>query len=116
MNLKTSQQRNKKLLGDGYHNSDYILTWDDGRPISPDYISHAFRKLLKKNDLPLIRFRDLRHSCAGILLSDGATLKDVQDWLGHADIHMTANVYGHLDMARKHPLAESMTGLLPSAG
>ncbi len=116
MKLKTSQQRNKKLLGDGYHNSDYILTWDDGRPISPDYISHAFRKLLKKNDLPLIRFHDLRHSCASILLSDGATLKDVQDWLGHADINMTANVYGHLDMARKHTLAESMTGLLPSAG
>ncbi len=115
LGIKTSQERNRKLLGDGYHGSDYVLTWEDGRTISPDYISHAFRKLLKKHRLPLIRFHDLRHSCASILLSDGATLKDVQEWLGHADIQMTANVYGHLDMSRKHALAQSMTGLLPSA-
>lgn len=115
LGIKATQERNRKLLGDGYHCSDYVLTWEDGRTISPDYISHAFRKLLKKHRLPLIRFHDLRHSCASILLSDGATLKDVQEWLGHADIQMTANVYGHLDMSRKHTLAQSMTGLLPSA-
>ncbi len=43
-----------------------------------------------------------------VLLSRGFTLKDVQEWLGHADIKMTANVYGHLDMQRKNNIAEGM--------
>ena len=85
-----------------------VFVWDDGRPFSPDYVSHAFQKILKKNHLPQIRFHDLRHSCASVLLSRGFTLKDVQEWLGHADIKMTANVYGHLDMQRKNNIAEGM--------
>ena len=59
-----------------------------------------------------IRFHDLRHGCASIFLSGGYTLKDVQEWLGHADITMTANTYGHLDMTRKRELASSMNAML----
>lgn len=58
--------------------------------------------------MPDIRFHDLRHSCASILLSKGFTLKDVQEWLGHADIEITANVYGHLDMSRKKAIADGI--------
>lgn len=42
------------------------------------------------------------------------TLKDVQEWLGHSDIKMTANVYGHLDVARKQSIADTMGSLLSS--
>ena len=72
--------------------------------------------LLKKNDLPPIRFHELRHSCASLLLSCGFGLKDVQEWLGHADIKMTANIYGHLDVARKQNMAGVMSGLLNNSG
>ena len=58
--------------------------------------------------MPDIRFHDLRHSCASILLSKGFTLKDVQEWLGQADIEITANVYGHLDMSRKNAIANGI--------
>ena len=112
LEIKSKQEENKALFGKGYHTSNYIFTWDDGRPISPDYISHKFGKLLKKYNLPHIRFHDLRHTCASLLISNGGTLKDAQEWLGHASITMTANVYGHLDIERKQTLSKKMQSLL----
>ena len=105
---KARQSENRKLFKKEYFDSQYIFVWDNGKPFSPDYVSHAFKKILKKYDMPDIRFHDLRHSCASILLSKGFTLKDVQEWLGHADIEITANVYGHLDMSRKNAIADGI--------
>ena len=90
-----------------------MFTWEDGHPYSPDYVSHTFHKLLKKYDLPHIRFHDLRHTCASMLLSEGYGLKDVQEWLGHSDIKMTANIYGHLDIRRKRSIANGLEQALP---
>lgn len=53
-------------------------------------------------------FHELRHSCASMLIAMGWTLKDVQEWLGHSDIKMTANIYSHLDVARKNNIAASL--------
>ena len=69
-------------------------------------------KLLRQHGLPHIRFHELRHSCASLLINEGFTLKDVQEWMGHADIKMTANIYGHLDVARKQSMAEKLAGSL----
>lgn len=104
--------RNRRAFGKEYVENDYVFTWPDGRPFSPDYVSKHFQKLLKQNDLPHIRFHELRHSCASLLLNAGFTLKDVQEWLGHSDIKMTANVYGHLDTARKKTIANHLTDVL----
>lgn len=105
---KKRQEQNRKEFGKAYTKSPYIFVWDDGRPYTPDYVSHHFKRLLKKHNLQHIRFHDLRHSCASILLSQGYGLKDVQEWLGHADIKMTANIYGHLDIERKKSIANAM--------
>ena len=59
--------------------------------------------------MPDIRFHDLRHSCASLLVSRGFQLKDVQEWLGHADISTTANIYAHLFNDRKIEILNSMT-------
>ena len=67
---------------------------------------------MKNNHLPHIRFHELRHSCASLLLNNGFTLKDVQEYMGHADIQMTANIYGHLDMQRKELLTQKMASSL----
>ena len=112
--LKKQEDLNRKLFGKEYHNNDYIFKWEDGKPYSPDYVSRAFGKLLKKYNLPHIRFHELRHSCASLLLSQGFGLKDVQEWLGHSDIKMTANIYGHLDTKRKQGIAANMSNLLPA--
>lgn len=109
---KQEEERNRRALGTEYQENNYIFKWQDGRPYSPDYISHRFHDLLKKHNLPQIRFHELRHSCASILISLGFSLKDVQEWLGHADIKMTANIYAHLDVTRKNTVAASLTSNL----
>lgn len=103
--LKNIQECNKSEFKSSYIESDYIFVWPDGKPYATEYVSQHFHRLLLWNDLPLIRFHDLRHSCASILLSKGFTLKDVQEWLGHSDITLTANIYGHLDIERKMSIA-----------
>ena len=106
---KADEEENRKLFGSSYIESDYVFKWDTGKLIRPDYISYHFRALLKKHGLPKIRFHELRHSCASMLLDSGFTLKDVQEYMGHADIQMTANIYGHLDQGRKDMLSNSLS-------
>ena len=102
---KQQEERNRAMFGKEYQENPYVFKWPDGHTYSPDYISHHFAKSLRKHGLPHIRFHELRHSCASMLLTMGFTLKDVQEWLGHSDIKMTANVYSHLDNGRKNAIA-----------
>jgi integrase len=52
-----------------------------------------FPKFLENNGFRRIRFHDLRHSCASLLLANGVRLKQILDWLGHSDFAITANIY-----------------------
>lgn len=107
-----AEDENRRLFKKGYQKNDYVFKWADGHPFSPDYVTKEFSKLLKKSGLPHIRFHELRHSCASLLLNNGFTLKDVQEWMGHSDIKMTANIYGHIDTARKQGMADMLSGTL----
>lgn len=68
-----------------------------------------FTKDLKKHNLKRISFHGLRHSCGSLLNEQGYTLKDIQEWLGHADIQTTANIYLHLDIKRKVNITNSLS-------
>ena len=72
---KKRQKNNCDLFGNMYSKNDFVCTWDDGRPFLPEYLSHAFKRILKKNNLPNIRFHDIRHSVATGLLNSGIDLK-----------------------------------------
>ena len=109
LKIKADEDMHRQLCGSEYQENDFIFKWPNGKPFSPDYISSHFALLLKNNHLPHIRFRELRHSCASLLLNSGFTLKDVQEYMGHSDIQMTANIYGHLDTQRKNLLTEKIT-------
>lgn len=113
---QAAKAENRRLFGREYQPSEYIFTWPDGRLISPDHVTRHFSRLLKKHGLPHIRFHELRHSCASLLMNEGFTLKDIQEWMGHADIQTTANIYGHLDVARKQSMADKLGGVLGSHG
>ena len=113
---KCQEEHNRLAFGNQYQENQYIFKWPDGHTYSPDYISHRFNDLLKKHNLPHIRFHELRHSCASMLIAMGWTLKDVQEWLGHADIKMTANIYSHLDTARKTSIAASLEEKFGASG
>lgn len=83
-----------------------------GTLISPHYLTSSFPKLLEKNNLRHIRFHDLRHSCASLLLANDVPLKQIQEWLGHSDIGTTANIYSHLDYKSKITSANVMDNIL----
>lgn len=92
------QNQNRSKYGEGYHESDFVFTWEDGRPFRSDSIYRSFQRVLKRNDFtPLLRFHDLRHSTASILYANGMDLKDIQTWLRHADIKVTADIYTHIE-------------------
>ena len=106
--LKDTIKINKKTFGNTYAKTDYVFTWQDGKPYRPDYITKEFQKVLARNNFPKMRFHDLRHSCASILYDKGWELKDIQTWLGHADIETTANVYTHISNTRKNNMAKNI--------
>lgn len=110
LSLKQEQENNRRLCGRSYCREyiGYLCVDELGNRLSPNYLSTAFPKLLQKNGLRAIRFHDLRHSCASLLLANGIPMKQIQDWLGHSDFSTTANIYAHLDFNSKLSSAEAM--------
>lgn len=117
LTLKEQQTEYKRLCGKCYDKQylDYVCVDKLGTLISPDYLTSAFPKLLEKHNLRKIRFHDLRHSCASLLLANGVPMKQIQEWLGHSDFATTANVYAHLDYNSKILSAKAMVSGLSDA-
>lgn len=73
-----------------------------GKLFRPEYVTDHFRLLLKNNGLRHIRFHNLRHSCASLLLAKNVPMKAIQEWLGHSTYSTTANLYTHLGSNTKN--------------
>lgn len=115
--LREQQDEHRRVCGRCYNRQylDYVCVDEMGTLLSPNYLSAAFPKLLEKNGLRRIRFHDLRHSCASLLLANGVPMKQIQEWLGHSDFSTTANIYAHLDYSSKLSSAEAMVNGLSGA-
>lgn len=113
--MYAQQSINQQLCGNSYDKEylDYIYVNEIGNLMRPNYITTEFHKLLKKTDLKMIRFHDLRHSCATLLLSQGIGMKDIQEWLGHEDITTTSNTYSHYEYKQKIKAADAISNVLP---
>jgi integrase len=99
--LLEQQKKDKKLCGKSYQDSGYICRRVDGSLLEPNNVTYRFRTIIRQamEDGELdkyIRFHDLRHSAASVLVNNGCTLKQVQAWLGHASIRSTER-YAHLE-------------------
>ena len=114
---KQQQNEFQRMCGKSYNKDylGYICVDEMGRLLSPHYLTEAFAKLLKKHGLRKIRYHDLRHSCASLLLANGVPMKQIQEWLGHSDFSTTANVYAHLECNSKRLSAAAMTNGLQGA-
>ena len=78
---------------------DYICVDQMGKLLRPNFVTEHFAYLIGKYGLKKIRFHDLRHTCASLLLANGVPMKQIQIWLGHSTFATTADIYAHLDIS-----------------
>ena len=84
---------------------EFVCIDKSGKLPTLNMITNRFRAFINKEGFRKIRFHDLRHSCASMLLSLGYPMKDIQEWLGHSNYSTTANIYTHIDLEDKKRIA-----------
>ncbi|MFI9062642.1 tyrosine-type recombinase/integrase [Streptomyces sp. NPDC053429] len=90
------QEKERKAAAEGWQDSGLVFTTLAGGPVDPANLTRRFRALLAQGGLRRIRFHDLRHSTATLLLEQGVELVVIKELLGHAHIGVTATVYAHV--------------------
>ena len=112
---KEAQENNKSLLASKYNSEGYVLCFNDGREIRPNYLSEMFKRWFEKpsnKDLHTITPHELRHSFVALAIAAGVPLYEISQALGHGDIGITSRIYAHL-LDKSHINAtERMAGLL----
>lgn len=83
-----------------------------GTPYEPHGLHDDFKRLLVEAGLPDMRFHDLRHSAASLMLAQGIPLRSIQDILGHSSIALTANLYAHVGEQLRREAADAMDAIL----
>lgn len=90
------QMENKLRIGELYKDNNMVCCYEDGHLYNPKRFSAKFHELLEKNNLPIIRLHDLRHSHASLLVKMGVQPKEISHRLGHSNIGITMDLYSHL--------------------
>ena len=109
--VRKKQMEQQLLCGNGYVKSDYVATMLDGQPIKPGYISQAMARIIKQNGLEPIRFHDLRHTNATLLLQKNVNIKWISEWLGHSNISTTMDIYSHVTQKMKKEVAKEIDNI-----
>jgi integrase len=92
---------------------DLVMRWENGKYIHPSYYGHKLNKCLVKANIDKhIRFHDLRHTNATLLLSQGVDFKTIQIRLGHKDINTTLNIYSHVNKEMQKSATEKLLKIL----
>lgn len=106
------QERARLFAGDEWQEHGLVFTSSIGTPIDPKRLGNHFKKALKTIKVDHRSFHNLRHTAASLLLAQGATLHDVKEILGHAQIRLTSDLYGHAYMDVKREAVSRMDLLL----
>ncbi|TCS80341.1 site-specific integrase [Tepidibacillus fermentans] len=93
---KIKQNENKLRFGPAYNDFDLVFAQPNGNPFQPSELSRGFNKIIKKAEITPIRFHDLRHTHATLLLEQGVHPKIVSERLGHSSINITLDTYSHV--------------------
>lgn len=104
--LEVHKKEQSFVVTDLPHN--FVFRSGNGEVVKPNNISLHFTKILKRHGLRHIRFHDLRHGCASMLIAERVPLIEVQQWLGHSSISTTADMYAHLDFSMKERSAAAL--------
>jgi integrase len=108
-----AQQISERLAwGQGWEDTGYVYTHEDGTPVRPDAVSREFDALVRAAGLPRIRLHDLRHTHATLGLASGIPAKVMSERLGHAKVGITLDLYSHVVPGMQEAAAEQIESLL----
>jgi integrase len=108
-----SQLEQMERVGDLYENQGLVFATERGTLVNPtNFRKRTFVPLLRKAGLLTIRFHDLRHTCATLLLSRNVNPKIVSEMLGHATIAITLDTYSHVLPTMQDGAARALEDML----
>lgn len=93
---KAMLEKEKEALDPNYQDNDLVVPSEVGTPINPSNLRRAFERLIKEANVPRIRFHDLRHTHATLLLANGINPKVISERLGHSNVKITLETYSHV--------------------
>ncbi len=109
---KERQDMERETAGPDWRGESLVFTTPTGRPLDPANLTRRFRSFLGRAGLRRIRFHDLRHSTATLLLEQGVDLVVIKELLGHAHIGVTAGVYAHVRLRLQRQAIDTLSGAL----
>jgi integrase len=112
---RVRQLEERLAAGTRWQDQGLIFPTTIGTPIEPHSLHDDFKRILAKAGLPDMRFHDLRHSAASLMLAQGIPLRSIQEILGHSSISLTANLYAHVGEQLKREAADAMDAVLNRA-
>ncbi len=107
------QRRERLAWGEAWHDSGHVFSYEDGRMLRPDHVTHLFRRLAKEAGLPLIRLHNLRHTSASLALAAGVPMNVVSDRLGHSSESITSALYTVVVPAVAREAAARIANVVP---
>lgn len=102
----------RALAGSRWREGDMVFTTGIGTPLDPRNLLREFYAIIRTSGLPRVRFHDLRHSAATLLLAQGVHARVVMDLLGHSSISLTMNTYSHVLPEFRKEAAARMDAIL----
>nr|MBA2304181.1 tyrosine-type recombinase/integrase [Acidobacteriota bacterium] len=109
---RTRQLEDRLAAGGTWTDSGFVFTSPIGTAMEPRNVTRQFRALLVAAELPVIRFHDLRHTAATLLLAQGVDARTIMETLGHSQISLTLNTYSHVLPALQADAATKMDAIL----
>jgi integrase len=112
---RRTQAAERLAAGSAWSADGLVFTYQDGRPLHPEYVRRQFDRRIHRARLPRIRFHDLRHTHATLALQAGVHPKVVSERLGHTTVSMTLDIYSHAIPAMQQDAAATVANLVTGA-
>jgi integrase len=109
---RKAQLEERLAAGGEWEDSGLVFTTSIGKPLDPRKVTQEFHALLKAAELPAVRFHDLRHTAATLLLAQGVDPRTIMETPGHSQISLTLNTYSHVLPALQESAAARMNAIL----
>jgi integrase len=110
------QDLDRREAGDRWTDQDLVFATSTGRPLDPAYVHRQHETICYLAEVGYIRFHDLRHSCATLLLEQRVELVTIKELLGHARLHVTADIYAHVRPRLHRNAIEALNQVLDPNG